>query len=254
MIPFQAPVGTIEERASGIVWPGAWIDVSPFARRYRIGSSAEAFHTGADLNLNTPTWDADRHSAIYAVAVGDVVNVVTLPVWGNIIITYHPYHDDNGFRFLYCRYAHVENIQVRKGQALKMGDYIADVGNANGGQPFHLHFDVSDKSQLLRLSPGDWPKLRYQYLLDHYSDPRLTLQDLITPRDYTLRKVKVTVNKLFKRAEPKQTAAKVGVPNYFVAGEIVTVINAAPIQHGGYSWQRLADKTAWIAINYTTQV
>ncbi|NIO39117.1 MAG: peptidoglycan DD-metalloendopeptidase family protein, partial [Burkholderiales bacterium] len=34
------------------------------------------------------------------------------------------------------RYAHCENIQVREGQRVAMGEYIANVGNAGGRYPY----------------------------------------------------------------------------------------------------------------------
>lgn len=58
---YTAPIGTEAERASGKIWPGAWGDATGYATRYRIGSPNEAYHTGADLNCNTPIWDADAH-------------------------------------------------------------------------------------------------------------------------------------------------------------------------------------------------
>ena len=57
---FSSPVGTQSERESGIIWPGGWFDATGFATRYRIGSPYEALHTGADVNINTPHFDADK--------------------------------------------------------------------------------------------------------------------------------------------------------------------------------------------------
>ena len=51
---FQAPMGSAEEIASGEIWPGKWMDATPYLTSYALG-----FHTGADLNLNYPDWDGD---------------------------------------------------------------------------------------------------------------------------------------------------------------------------------------------------
>jgi hypothetical protein len=64
---YTAPIGTEAERASGKIWPGSWFDATGYARHYRIGQPNEAYHTGADLNCNTPVWDSDAHSGDEAI-------------------------------------------------------------------------------------------------------------------------------------------------------------------------------------------
>ena len=45
---FDVPMGTPEDRASDKVWPGAWIDATPYGTRYD-ATGKWAIHTGADL-------------------------------------------------------------------------------------------------------------------------------------------------------------------------------------------------------------
>ncbi len=167
---FDAPIGTVDERRSDQIWPGKWIDVTGFAARYRAGSAQEAYHTGADLNLNFPYYDADAHSPIYAVASGVVTYASRVAGWGRIIIIRHDPLVSNG-QVVYTRSAHVESPRVQAGQRVVRGEQIASVGNAEGAYPYHLHFDISPTT-ILNNQPWHWPKLNLNSLLTNYVDPR----------------------------------------------------------------------------------
>jgi len=142
---YCSPVGTDEERASGEIWPGQWVDATGYLRWYAFG-----WHTGADLNLNSPHWDADRHRPIYSIADGEVYAVRTgVEGWHTVVCIRHGE--------CLSRYAHCEDIQVREGQQVKMGQFIARIGNAGGRYPFHLHFDVTRLDARMARYPLDWP-------------------------------------------------------------------------------------------------
>jgi murein DD-endopeptidase MepM/ murein hydrolase activator NlpD len=142
---FCAPVGTEEERAGGEIWPGVWVDATGYMRWYAYG-----WHTGADLNLNSPQWDADRHRPVYAIADGEVYAVrVGVSGWETVICIRH---DE-----CLSRYAHCEHIQVNEGQEVKMGQQLAIIGNAGGRYPYHLHFDITNLEARMARYPLDWP-------------------------------------------------------------------------------------------------
>ena len=164
---FDCPIGTTTERRSSSVWPGSWIDASPFARLYFVGTPQEAYHTGADLNLPR---DADAHTPVYAIGSGVVIFASSLPVWGNVIIIKHDPLASNG-RVFYTRSAHVESMSVRVGDRVKRGQQIARVGNAFGRYAYHLHFDVSP-TKILATNPEHWPGRDLNNLLANYVDPR----------------------------------------------------------------------------------
>lgn len=166
---YDAPVGTVAERRTDDLWPGHWFDATGFARRYRIGTPSEAYHTGADLNLNEPYWDADAHSPVYAAASGTVSYANRIAGWGNVIIIRHDPLVSN-MKVMYARYAHIENIRVKVGERVVRGQQIAKVGNAEGIFPYHLHFDLSPTS-ILATQPWHWPKLDRDNLLANYVDP-----------------------------------------------------------------------------------
>ncbi len=167
---FDPPIGIPAERQGAAVWPGDWFDATGFAARYRVGTPYEAYHTGADLNLNKPQWDADAHTPVYAAAHGVVTHAARIPGWGNVIVIRHDPLITDG-RVLYARYAHVENVRVQVGQRVVRGEQIASVGNAEGTYPYHLHYDLSPTG-ILQTQPWHWPKLDLQNLLLNYVDPR----------------------------------------------------------------------------------
>lgn len=166
---FDSPVATAAERATDQMWPGKWFDATGFARRYRVGTSAEAYHTGADLNLNDPYWDADAQSPVYAAASGTVTFAGRLTGWGLVIVIRHDPLITNG-QVVYTRSAHVLEPRVKVGDRVVRGQQIAKVGNAEGLFPYHLHYDVSPTS-ILSTQPWHWPKLNRDNLLANYIDP-----------------------------------------------------------------------------------
>jgi murein DD-endopeptidase MepM/ murein hydrolase activator NlpD len=177
---YDAPIGTADERASEEVWPGYWIDVTGYAIRYFKGTPNEAYHTGADLNLNKPYFDADKDAPVYAAASGTVTYSNRLPGWGWVIVIRHdPLVSTR--QVLYGRYAHVNDARVKIGDRVVRGQQIANVGNAEGIFAYHLHFDLSHTTVLER-SPGDWPKLNLNRVLANYIDPREFVENNRPPR------------------------------------------------------------------------
>lgn len=167
------PIGTPEERTAAINGlPGKWQDYNPYLNRYRYG-----FHTGADLNLNYPYWNADKDAPVYAIADGEIVfsGIGKGYTWGWIII-----QRCAGF---WVRYAHVNHdpftvngilMNVPKaGETVLRGRQIARVGDADdfyepGGH--HLHFDIA-RTDILEHDPSHWPGLDWKAVQKHYHDP-----------------------------------------------------------------------------------
>jgi murein DD-endopeptidase MepM/ murein hydrolase activator NlpD len=142
---YCAPVGTEAERRECRSWPGKWVNATKFMIWYAYG-----LHTGNDLNLNSPYFDADAHSPVYAISSGKVYAVRTsVRGWHTVVCIRH---ED-----CLSRYAHVENIQVHEGQAVEMGQQIANIGNAGGRYPYHLHFDIAKPDARMARYPLDWP-------------------------------------------------------------------------------------------------
>lgn len=166
---YDSPVGTAAERRAAAVWPGNWFDATGFDKLYRVGTSGQAYHTGADLNLNEPYWDADAHSPVYAATSGVVTFADRLPGWGNVIVIRHDPLVTTG-QVLYGRYAHIEDIRVSVGERVVRGQQISKVGNADGIFAYHLHYDLSP-TNILASQPWHWPKMDRAALRANYIDP-----------------------------------------------------------------------------------
>lgn len=166
---YDSPVGTAAERRGDKLWPGNWFDATGFDRLYRVGTPNQAYHTGADLNMNEPYWDADAHSPVYAAASGVVVFADRLPGWGNVIVIRHDPLISTG-QVLYGRYAHVEGVRVQVGDRVVRGQQICKVGNADGLFTYHLHFDLSPTA-VLETQPWHWPRMNRTELRANYVNP-----------------------------------------------------------------------------------
>jgi murein DD-endopeptidase MepM/ murein hydrolase activator NlpD len=68
---------------------------------------------------------------------GKVVSAGPAGAYGNLIEIAH----GDGTRTLY---AHLSDMDVRKGQAVKRGQHIGDLGNTGNSSGPHLHFEVRD--------------------------------------------------------------------------------------------------------------
>lgn len=141
---FESPVGPQHERNAGVLWGTAWGDANGFAKHYKIpGTSTEACHTGADLNL---LLGEDENQQVCSIGDGVVTYADIYPnprVWGGLVIIYHGVIDG---RTVYSRSAHVKNILkgvIRPGVRVVKGQPIAQVGGRELGFNPHLHFDIS---------------------------------------------------------------------------------------------------------------
>lgn len=115
MIPTQQPV------ASGHVGSGFGWRIDPF-------TGGSALHTGLDFQ-------AEPGTPILTAAGGVVVVQEYHPAYGNLI---EVDHGNN----LVTRYAHASRVFVKKGDLVKRGQKIAEVGSTGRSTGPHLHFEV----------------------------------------------------------------------------------------------------------------
>ena len=115
MVPTQQPV-TAGNLGSLFGWR-----IDPFTGR-------SALHTGLDFQ-------ADQGAPILAAAGGVVVTQEFHPAYGNMIEV------DHG-NDLMTRYAHASKTFVRRGDLIKRGQKIAEVGTTGRSTGSHLHFEV----------------------------------------------------------------------------------------------------------------
>ena len=225
---FTSPV---DPNSADLLPPG-WFDATGYAKYYTAAAGA-AYHTGCDLNLNTPTWNSDAHKPVYAIDNGLVMHSQVFPVWGHIIVIWHG--------DIFARYAHVEKPLVKQGDVVKQGQQIASIGNANGAQPYHLHFDISPTT-ILKEKPADWPRLDLPRLKLNYVDPVQYFRDQNLENDPKIGITVWTTDRLNVRSLPT-TASR--VLRVLDKGVSVRVIDQ------DMNWYKLAGEVAFIAKAYT---
>ena len=115
MVPTQQPVQA-GHLGSAFGWR-----IDPFTGR-------SALHTGLDFQ-------ADPGTAILSAAGGVVVAAEAHPAYGNMVEV------DHG-NDLITRYAHASRLWVKKGDLVKRGQRLADVGSTGRSTGPHLHFEV----------------------------------------------------------------------------------------------------------------
>lgn len=115
MIPTQEPV------AGGYTG-------SPFGWRIDPLNGRSALHTGLDF-------PSEPGTAILAAAGGVVVTQEVHPAYGNMVEV------DHGNELI-TRYAHSSRVLVKKGDIVKRGQKIAEVGTTGRSTGPHLHFEV----------------------------------------------------------------------------------------------------------------
>ncbi|MDP3796443.1 MAG: M23 family metallopeptidase [Polaromonas sp.] len=115
MVPTQEPV------AGGQLGSSFGWRIDPFNGR-------SALHTGLDF-------PSDQGTAILAAAGGVVVTQEYHPAYGNMVEV------DHGNE-LVTRYAHASRVLVKKGDLVKRGQKIAEVGTTGRSTGPHLHFEV----------------------------------------------------------------------------------------------------------------
>ena len=86
------------------------------------------FHHGLDISANKGT-------PIYATADGKVVSAGKLGNYGKTI----KINNSQGYRTFF---AHLDKILVKRGQDIKRGDLIGQVGNTGRSTASHLHYEV----------------------------------------------------------------------------------------------------------------
>ena len=246
---FSAPIGQQFERDSGIIWPGRWVDATGYLTHYSLG-----YHTGADLNLNYPTFDYDRHSDVFAIGDGSVIYAQRYPnpnAWGNIIIIDHGVIEGKP---LFSRYGHVEAINVADGQQVQKGQQIAKVGNGEGLFPYHLHFDIS-LSEVLRTTPGHWPGNNQALVQQHYTDPKIWLRQHVDGVVIPATQVWFVIAKIGLRVRSRHntSAKQVGSLRY---GTSVRLEDAQRVDEDTYTWGRIwggVYNGNWVAMGKTNQ-
>lgn len=110
------------------VWPArGWVS-SPFGYRISPFTSEKELHRGLDVS-------GRRGAPVIAPADGFVVSVDSDPGYGRTVVINHGYG-------LTTIYAHLEKVHVKKGQAVRRHQEVAQVGDSGRTTGCHLHYEI----------------------------------------------------------------------------------------------------------------
>ena len=101
---------------------------SPFGHRSDPFNKKSAAHKGVDLAAN-------KGNIVKVMADGKVTRSEWVNGYGNFLEIDH----ENGFK---TKYAHLNRLYVKKGQKVKQGEQIAEVGSTGRSTGPHLHYEV----------------------------------------------------------------------------------------------------------------
>src|SRR5215813_3955977 len=158
--------GSYTDKATGKTHNG-WYVATRFTEKYSRG-----IHTGEDWNGNGGG-DTDLGQDVMAVANGRVVFAENCGrLWGNVVIIEHAFYENHERRKIRSLYAHLQTIEVRRGQEVKRRQLIATVGQ-DPDKTFkaHLHLELRwDET----LAPTYWPSSDgkdEKWMREHYAEP-----------------------------------------------------------------------------------
>lgn len=103
-------------------------------------------HFGVDLTGGTK---------IYAVADGKVVKVVNTGSNGGTMCLIRIQHKDYQSAYYHCKSG---SIRFKKGDYVRKGDHIADVGNTGKATGKHLHFQIDKGTNATSINPTEYAK------------------------------------------------------------------------------------------------
>jgi hypothetical protein len=110
------------------IWPvRGWVS-SGFGRRVSPFTGEDMLHGGLDIS-------APMSTPVKAPAAGFVIAAGPEKSLGNVVVLSHGY----GFKTLY---GHLSKVRVRRGQTVRRGDIIGEVGNTGLSTGPHLHYEI----------------------------------------------------------------------------------------------------------------
>jgi len=108
---------------------------SKFGMRTHPVLKVRRHHDGLDFS-------AKKGTPVYSTADGVITFAARNGGYGNMVIISHKY----GFE---TRYGHLNKIVVRRGQTIKRGDKIGEVGNTGLTTASHLHYEVKRNGKVV---------------------------------------------------------------------------------------------------------
>lgn len=127
LIPENKPYPVVSSPSRGILSSAmSWPLVGAITSRF--GWRKSGFHHGIDIA-------AEKGTPIRAAEAGEVIFAGRKPVYGQTVIIKHVGNKTTV-------YGHASKIKVKKGQKVRRGQVIAEVGSSGRSTGPHLHFEV----------------------------------------------------------------------------------------------------------------
>jgi murein DD-endopeptidase MepM/ murein hydrolase activator NlpD len=128
---FDFPVGPPDARG--------YYDAQPFGRDQHLGNDWNGVG-GGNTDLGDP---------VHAIAGGVVSSAAHEGKgWGNVVRVVHRYRWGGRTEVVESLYAHLDRIDVRKGERVRRGQVIGTIGTADGAYLAHLHLEVRERPGL----------------------------------------------------------------------------------------------------------
>lgn len=125
--PLETGSHHVQDTSGGLVWPVEGQVVAEFGVRKGVQ------HNGISI-------EAAEGAPVMAVQDGKVGHVGSIPGYGNVILIEHPNR-------LVSVYAHLKDMKVPPGTAVKQGAIIATVGSTGRASQPQLYFEIRSKSK-----------------------------------------------------------------------------------------------------------
>ena len=128
---FDFPVGKPEGKG--------YYNAQPFGRNLHLGDDWNGLGGG----------NTDLGDSVFAVANGVVLFAEDLGGgWGKVLRIGHRMPPEHEHPFIESLYAHLFLFEVKKSDTVRKGDYIGQIGNADGAYWAHLHLEIRDSLNL----------------------------------------------------------------------------------------------------------
>ena len=169
---FDFPVGNSDgkggyiDKSTGKRHDG-WFIATRFVEQYSLG-----IHPGEDWN-GAGGGDTDLGQDVFAVANGLVVFAENCGrLWGNVVIIEHIFYENNEKRKIRSVYAHLQEIKVSSGEAVRRRQIIGSIGqDPEKLFPPHLHLELRWDDTL---PPTYWASSNGKdeaWVREHYAAP-----------------------------------------------------------------------------------
>ncbi|MFW5959600.1 MAG: murein hydrolase activator EnvC family protein [Chitinivibrionales bacterium] len=131
---------TFSRRKGSLIWPVSGSIVKDYGKVVHPRFKTVTINSGIDIK-------SDLNSDVVCVAPGSVDYIGNMRGYGRFVIVNHY----NGYMTIY---AHLEDILIKEGDDVKLGQKLATVGKGSQGDQASLHFQIRKSTETV--NPTEW--------------------------------------------------------------------------------------------------